>query len=188
MTPLLTQSLTLSTVGPLAMSGRLVPASTLIASWFASRTVVRCTVMPVLVWNGASTSWNAFSSAPPQALQTVTSVEDAPVFPFEPPPHAASKNSAPRQSATARERRLPKTSAMLSSLHRPRPGRRMPPSCCLLPGPSGARVRRQTESLRHGYGYPRRTFALVNDRILVVAWRLVNLRLGVWPTQPRGGH
>src|SRR5438309_7272031 len=138
MTPLLTQSLTLSTVGPLAMSGRLVPASTLIASWFASRTVVRCTVMPVLVWNGASTSWNAFSSAPPQALQTVTSVEDAPVFPFEPPPHAASKNSAPRQSATARERRLPKTSAcVLSSLSRPRPGPENATSCCLLPGPPG---------------------------------------------------
>src|SRR5438445_10506132 len=183
--PLETQSLTMTgSVGPGAMSGRSVPAAIPLAIWLVeSRLVVMWTLTPLVASNGVRTSLNALSSALPQAVQTVTSVDDAPPPPPPPPPpHAASTNSAPRQSAPARERRLPKTSAMLSSLHRPRPGRRMPPSCCLLPGPSGARVRRQTESLRHRYGYPRRTFALVNDRILVVAWRLVNLRLGVWPT------
>src|SRR5260221_217393 len=100
MTPLLTQSLTLSTVGPGAMSGSDVPASTLIASWFASRTVVRWTLMPVLSWNGFRTSWNALSSAPPQAVQTVTSVEDAPPEVDEPPQATTKVNNMP--SARAR--------------------------------------------------------------------------------------
>src|SRR5579864_6831168 len=138
--PLDTQSLTwFGSVGPGAMSGRSVPAAMPLAIWLVeSRLVVRWTLMPVDVSNGLRTSWNAFSSAPPQAVQTVTSVEDAelPLLPpLLPPPQAASTNSAPRPSASTRELRLAKTSGMCCSPPKiPTLAGAGTPSCCLLPG------------------------------------------------------
>src|SRR6266487_7189304 len=65
-------------VGPGAMSGRSVPAAMPFAIWLVeSRFVVMWTLTPLLAWNGFRTSWNALSSAPPHAVQTVTSVDDA---------------------------------------------------------------------------------------------------------------
>src|SRR5216683_4193695 len=154
--PLETQLLTWTgSVGPGAMSGRSVPAAMPLAIWLVeSRLVVMWTLMPLLVSNGASTSLKALSSAPPQAVHTVTSVLDAPPPPElpPPPPHAATRKSALTQSAIPRELRLAKTSAIACSPPYPDPGlgRKCPPSCCLLPGPTGARVRRQTELLRQG--------------------------------------
>src|SRR5256885_11301560 len=84
MTPLSTQALTLSTLGPGAMSGSDVPASTLIASWLASRTVVRWTLIPVELSKGFKTSWYAFSSLPPHADKPVPSIDDA-LGAFPPP-------------------------------------------------------------------------------------------------------
>ena len=69
--------------------------------------------MPVLDWNGARTSRNALSSAPPQAVQTVTSVDDALWLLLEPPvEQAATRSNAPRLSAIALELSLAKTSAI----------------------------------------------------------------------------
>src|SRR5437879_8337551 len=104
--PLLTQLLTWTgSVGPGATSGRSVPAAMPLAIWFVeSRLVVRWTLMPVLDWNGARTSRNALSSAPPQAVQTVTSVDDALWLLLEPPvEQAATRSNAPRLSAIALE-------------------------------------------------------------------------------------
>src|SRR5260370_21948550 len=85
---LLTQLLSwIGSVGPGAMSGRSVPAAMPLAIWLVeSRLVVMWTLMPLLVSNGASTSLKALSSAPPQAVHTVTSVLDAPPPPELPPP------------------------------------------------------------------------------------------------------
>src|SRR6266581_824417 len=125
--PLETQLLTWTgSVGPGAMSGRSVPAAMPLAIWLVeSRFVVMWTLMPVFDWNGARTSLNALSSAPPQAVQTVTSVDDAPPPepPPLPPPQAATRNKVPRPSAIAFELSLPKTSAMLF-LPKTRPPRR----------------------------------------------------------------
>src|SRR5690348_11817886 len=162
MAPFDTQSLTcFGSVGPGAMSGRSVPAAMPLAIWLVeSRLVVRWTLIPLEDSNGLSTSWNALSSAPPQAVHTVTSVVDAPPPPLlpPPPPQAASTNSAPRPSASARELRLAKTSVIYCSPPNSGPGR----SVCrlLLPASrrvTGARVRRQP-----GLLHPparRRTFA-----------------------------
>src|SRR5712692_764799 len=171
MAPLDTQSLTWTgSVGPGAMSGRSVPAAMPLAIWLVeSRFVVRCTWMPLLCSNGFRTSWNAFSSPLPQAVQTVTSVDEAPppvVPPPPPPPQAASRNNAPRPSATTRELRLAKTSAITALLPCvPLPGRPIHPS----PGATSDGPVNDT---------PRRTFALANARILNCARQLVNLRLG----------
>src|SRR5207237_705745 len=156
MAPLLTQLLTMTgSVGPGAMSGRSVPAEMPLAIWLVeSRLVVMWTLTPLVASKGARTSLNALSSALPQAVQTYTSVLDAPPPPPPPlpPPHAASRNNAPRQSASPRELRLPKTSAMRALLPIPTPAwARNATTCCLLPGPTGARVRRQTELLRQGH-------------------------------------
>src|SRR5690348_2691482 len=107
------------------MSGRSVPAAIPLAIWLVeSRLVVMWTLMPLLDSNGARTSLKALSSAPPQAVQTVTSVVDAPPPPElpPPPPHAATRNSAPRQSAIPRVLRLAKTSAIACSPPYPDPG------------------------------------------------------------------
>src|SRR5690242_2860147 len=115
--PLVTQSLTWTgSVGPGAMSGRSVPAAMPFAIWLVeSRLVVMWTLMPVFDWNGARTSLNALSSAPPQAVQTVTSVVFAPPPPPPPPPppQAPTRSNVPRPSAIALELSLAKTSAML---------------------------------------------------------------------------
>src|SRR5207245_1413795 len=106
-----------------AMSGSDVPASTLIASWLASRTVVRWTLMPVELSKGFKTSWYAFSSLPPHADQTVTSVDDA-VGAFPPPEEQAIRRKTPRPPAIARELSLAKTSVITANLpkFRPLPG------------------------------------------------------------------
>ena len=64
-----------------------------------------------LSWNGFKTSWNALSSEPPQADQTVTSVDDAPpVVVFEPPRlQPASTSNPPRPNAIVRKLCLAKT-------------------------------------------------------------------------------
>src|SRR5205823_6851144 len=115
MAPLLTQLLTwVGSVGPGAMSGKSVPAAMPLAIWLVeSRLVVMWTLIPVLEWNGFRTSWNALSSAPRQAVQTVTSVDDAPWLPLVPPvEQAATRSNVPRRSATALELSLVKTSAI----------------------------------------------------------------------------
>src|ERR1043166_6164933 len=113
--PLETQLLTrFGSVGPGAMSGRSVPAAMPLASWLVeSRFVVRWTLMPVWSLKGLRTSWNAFNSAPPQAVQTVTSVLEAPPpVPPPPPDEQAISISVPRPAAIALEASLVKTSDM----------------------------------------------------------------------------
>src|SRR5690348_10480475 len=115
--PFETQSLTcVGSVGPGAMSGRSVPAEMPLAIWLVeSRFVVTWTLIPLSFSNGASTSRNALSSAPPQAVQTVTSVDDALfplLLPLEPLEHAAASINVPRPSAIALELSLDKTSAI----------------------------------------------------------------------------
>src|SRR5450759_5630012 len=78
MTPFEAQPAMLSGVGGSPMSGRDVPAVTLSAICETSRTVESLTLIPVCALNGFRTSWNAFSSCPPQAVHTVTS---PPVWP-----------------------------------------------------------------------------------------------------------
>src|SRR5205823_5685646 len=116
MAPLLTQLLTwVGSVGPGAMSGSWVPAAMPLAIWLVeSRLVVMWTLMCWLASNGARTSLNALSSAPPQAVQTVTSVDDAPwlLLLFPPEEQAAARSSVPRLSAIALELSLLKTSAI----------------------------------------------------------------------------
>src|SRR5690348_11991530 len=110
--PLLTQLLTCTgSVGPGAMSGRSVPAEMPFAIWLVeSRLVVMWTLIPLDASNGLRTSWNALSSAPPHAVQTVTSVDEALwlLFPV-PPEEQATSISAPRPDATAREPSLART-------------------------------------------------------------------------------
>src|SRR5215471_11768154 len=163
MTPLLTQSWTLSTDGALAMSGRLVPASTLIASWLASRTVVRWTLMPVSLWNGFKTSWNALSSAPPQALQTETSVDPALGLDVPPDEQATMRSNAPRPMALAFELSIAKIPAIPALLlTRPRPGPVCPAPVAFFPGADrGESAPATRPTPRRPYGTPRRTFALV---------------------------
>src|SRR5437870_79172 len=129
------------------MSGRSVPAAMPFAIWLVeSRLVVMWTLIPVLDWNGFRTSWNALSSAPPHAVQTVTSVVDAPwlLLPVPPVEQATSIN-VPRPTAIAREASLAKTSDISA----------FPPNPLLgtIRGPVNGR--------------PTRTFALANHRILV---------------------
>src|SRR2546430_341803 len=128
MAPLLTQLLTwVGSVGPGAMSGRSVPAAMPLAIWLVeSRLVVMWTLMCWLASNGARTSLNALSSAPPQAVQTVTSVDDAPwlLLLFPPEEQAAARSNVPRLSASALELSLLKTSGMLC----------VPPKNLSLPG------------------------------------------------------
>src|SRR5207245_2499200 len=164
MAPLLTQLLTMTgSVGPGAVSGRSVPAAMPLAIWFVeSRLVVMWTLTPLVDSKGARTSLNALSSAPPQAVQTVTSVVEAPpppVFP-PPPPHAAMRNNAPRQNATSRELRLAKTSVIACSPPYPDPalGRKLPPFRP-APRPPPTRPRPATPTRTGGGGstsHPRR--------------------------------
>src|SRR5712692_11023504 len=104
MAPLDTQSLSWTgSVGPGAMSGRSVPAAMPLAIWLLeSRLVVRWTLIPLEASNGAKTSRYALSSAPPQAVHTVTSVDDAPPLPDEPPNEQAVSRRVPTPSAIAR--------------------------------------------------------------------------------------
>src|SRR3989454_73317 len=136
--PLSTQALTLSTLGPGAMSGSDVPASTLIASWLASRTVVRWTLIPVELSKGFKTSWYAFSSLPPHADQTVTSVDDA-VGAFPPPDEQAIRRKTPRPPAIARELSLAKTSVITANLPKFRP---LPAAPKISSPAGGAQIRR----------------------------------------------
>src|SRR4029077_11425848 len=179
MTPLVTQSLTLSTLGPGAMSGRLVPASTLIASWFASRTVVRWTLMPVWSWKGFKTSWNALSSAPPHAVQTVTSVDDGPWLLLPPDEQAAARSNAPSPRAIALELSFAKTSAIACSppYPNPRPGSGMCLPVAFFPIPTGARVRRQ-QAYSDGGTAAKTNVRLSDEAMVGTARRVVNLRVG----------
>src|SRR5438128_1385611 len=103
------------------------------AIWLVeSRLVVRWTLIPVLSWNGLRTSRNAFSSSPPHAVQTVTSVDDAPPPEVPPPPveQATTRSNVPRPSAFACELSLAKTSAI-----------RAPPKMCRGGTPKGPSAR-----------------------------------------------
>src|SRR5436305_1823012 len=120
------------------MSGRSVPAEMPLAIWLVeSRLVVMWTLTPLLDSNGARTSLKALSSAPPQAVQTVTSVLDAPPPPLLelPPPHAATRKSAPTKSAPARVLRLDRVPAIYCC----------PPKIRPLWGPAVARCAHQDE-------------------------------------------
>src|SRR5260370_29888481 len=108
------------------MSGRLVPAAMRLALWLLeSRLVVRWTLIPLEASNGAKTSRYALSSAPPQAVHTVTSVDDAPpVLPDEPPSEqAASRKAVPRPSATSRAFSLAKSIELPPPISTPASGR-----------------------------------------------------------------
>src|SRR5260370_21515756 len=124
---LLTQLLSwIGSVGPGAMSGRSVPAAMPLAIWLLeSRLVVRWTLIPLEAASGAKTSRYALSSAPPKAVHTVTSVDDAPpVLPDEPPSEqAASRKVVPRPSATARGFSLAKSIELPPPISTPVSGR-----------------------------------------------------------------
>src|SRR2546421_9857013 len=100
--------------------------------------------MPVELSNGFKTSWYAFSSLPPHADQTVTSVDDA-VWLLPPPDEQAIRSNTPRPPAIARELSLAKTSVINSPPQSTLSGSSQVPY--LLPSSRepqpGARVRRQ---------------------------------------------
>src|SRR2546425_8427031 len=76
--------------------------------------------MPVELSKGFKTSWYAFSSLPPHADQTVTSVDDA-VWLLPPPDDQAISRKTPSPPAIARELSRAKTPAISAVLPKIRP-------------------------------------------------------------------